>query len=122
MVLVVLLSVFGIFPILSNCQFVPNLNVRNVSRNPDTFLANNENVHFIAIGDWGYGHHHQYEVAEAMGVWCQDNKCDFIISNGDNLRWTLREPVYRYHYKENGSALRYGKFQCGTLHSDILTY
>ena len=90
-VLIVLISFFSIFPILTNSQFIRNdhLNVRNVSRIPNTFLANNENIRFIAIGDWGYGQHHQQEVADAMGIWCQDggggSKCDFIISNGDNF-------------------------------------
>jgi len=91
MAVIVLLSVFSILPIFSNSELVPNdhLNVRNVSRIPDTFLVNNENLRFIAVGDWGYGHHHQQEVADAMGIWCQDedggSKCDFIISNGDNF-------------------------------------
>ena len=40
---------------------------------------------FIAIGDWGEGGKRQHQVAGAMGKWCADHTCDFIISTGDNF-------------------------------------
>ena len=50
-----------------------------------------ENVSFIALGDWGSplcrGQQvsGQKAVAEAMGKWCDSRSCDFIISLGDNF-------------------------------------
>jgi len=51
-------------------------------------LNSHDEFHFIAIGDWGYGHHHQDEVADAMGNFCLWNRCDFIVSTGDNMYTT----------------------------------
>ena len=50
-----------------------------------------ENVSFIALGDWGSPLYRgqqvsgQKAVAEAMGKWCDSRPCDFIISLGDNF-------------------------------------
>jgi len=51
-------------------------------------LKSHDDFHFVAIGDWGSGHHHQDEVADAMGNFCLWNRCDFIISVGDNMYTT----------------------------------
>merc|ERR1711973_619184 len=51
-------------------------------------LNSHDDFHFVAIGDWGSGHHHQDEVADAMGNFCLWNRCDFIISVGDNMYTT----------------------------------
>ena len=78
-------------------------------------LNSHDDFHFVAIGDWGSGHHHQdevqmamrhlyqlyvvmtlkdhvveqsFQVAEAMGNFCLWNRCDFIISVGDNMYTT----------------------------------
>ena len=51
-------------------------------------LTRHDDIHFVAIGDWGSGHHHQEEVAEAIGEFCSRNRCDFIISTGDNMYTT----------------------------------
>merc|ERR1711971_886077 len=39
-------------------------------------LNGHDDFHFIAIGDWGSGHHHQDEVADAIGNFCFWNRCD----------------------------------------------
>lgn len=42
-------------------------------------------LRFIAFGDWGTDMRDQKEDAEAMGKWCDANRCDFIMSTGDNF-------------------------------------
>ena len=79
----------GIYvPILSNAYTVSNVN-RNGSITSHFHFENTDELRFIVIGDWGSGHHHQQEVADAMGHWCYDDdtltKCHFIISTGDNF-------------------------------------
>ena len=44
-----------------------------------------EELRFVAIGDWGSGQSGQRKVAEAMGQWCQHSQSDFILSVGDNF-------------------------------------
>merc|ERR1711971_1349915 len=39
-------------------------------------LNGHDDFHFIAIGDWGSGHHHQDEVADAIGNFCFWNRRD----------------------------------------------
>ena len=71
-------------------------------------LSGEEDIHFVAIGDWGSGHTDQEEVvahfsillqfshflkgvllllqvAAAIGEFCLKNRCDFVISTGDNF-------------------------------------
>ena len=42
-------------------------------------------LRFVAFGDWGTDGSHQKEDAEAIGEWCEENRCDFILSTGDNF-------------------------------------
>ena len=51
-------------------------------------LTHHDDIHFVAIGDWGSGHHHQKEVASAIGDFCFWNRCDFVVSTGDNMYTT----------------------------------
>ena len=51
-------------------------------------LAIQDKIHFVAIGDWGTGHLDQQEVATALGEFCFHNRCDFIVSTGDNMYTT----------------------------------
>ena len=83
------LSFLGTFLIPCNAK-IPNVN--NIGKfdrygymDRQLFLNDQEDLHFIVIGDWGTGRRHQKEIAEAMGKFCQGNKCDFIISTGDNF-------------------------------------
>ena len=66
-------------------------------------FSGEEDIHFVAIGDWGSGASDQEEVsptflhfppffsllflqvAAAMGEFCLLNRCDFVISTGDNM-------------------------------------
>ena len=48
-------------------------------------LSDQSEIHFVAIGDWGSGHLDQDEVATALGEFCFHNRCDFIVSTGDNM-------------------------------------
>ena len=68
-------------------------------------ISGEEDIHFVAIGDWGSGESDQEEVvstfftflilfnvyillcqvAAAMGEFCLLNRCDFVISTGDNM-------------------------------------
>ena len=84
--LLCLLSIY--VPILSNAYTVSNVN-RKGPTTSHFYFENADELRFIAIGDWGSGHHHQDEVADAMGRWCYDDdtltKCHFIISTGDNF-------------------------------------
>ena len=92
------LSFLGTFLIPCNA-YIPNVNNigkfdGNGSMDRQLFLNDQEELRFIVIGDWGSGHQHQKEVAESMGKFCQGwsgNKCDFIISTGDNF---YNEGVY----------------------------
>ena len=79
----------GIYaPILSNAYTVSNVN-QNGSTSSQFYFENADELHFIAVGDWGNGNYSQHEVADAMGRWCYDDntltKCHFIISTGDNF-------------------------------------
>jgi len=48
--------------------------------------ADQYNLHFIAIGDWGRsGEYLQAEVGEQMGLWASKNRTQFVISTGDNF-------------------------------------
>merc|ERR1712126_77199 len=42
-------------------------------------------LRFIAFGDWGTDGSDQKEDAESIGKWCEENRCDFILSTGDNF-------------------------------------
>ena len=64
-------------------------------------LNDQENMHFIVIGDWGSGRHHQKEVADGMGKFCEDSKCDFIISTGDNFYSRGVDSVYDDQFDES---------------------
>jgi len=48
-------------------------------------LSTQDKIHFVALGDWGDGHIDQEEVATALGEFCFHNRCDFIVSTGDNI-------------------------------------
>ena len=87
------LCLLGTFLIPSNAYRGSNINNPfksngNESMARQLILDDQEELRFIAIGDWGSGRQHQKEVADAMGKFCQGwsgNKCDFIISTGDNF-------------------------------------
>jgi len=52
-------------------------------------LSLNENeLSFVIIGDWGADNGKQYKVADSMGKWCEENKCEFILALGDNFYGT----------------------------------
>lgn len=44
-----------------------------------------QELRFVAVGDWGDDDTEQYDIADAMGEWCQIHGCEFIISTGDNF-------------------------------------
>jgi acid phosphatase len=45
-----------------------------------------QTVTFIAIGDWGReGKYLQKETADAMGVYADQYRCDFVLTLGDNI-------------------------------------
>lgn len=45
-----------------------------------------QNITFLAIGDWGReGKYLQKETADAMGIYAEQNKCDFVVTLGDNI-------------------------------------
>ena len=79
------IAILAICPILSNAA-----HFNNVSNSKSSVVfEDSDDIRFVAIGDWGYhGHHHghhQLEVAEALGNWCQYHGCQFIVSLGDNF-------------------------------------
>ncbi len=48
--------------------------------------AQGQIINFMAIGDWGReGKNKQKETADEMGVYADKNKCDFVITLGDNI-------------------------------------
>ena len=57
--------------------------------------TDHDDLHFIALGDWGTGHEDQKDVGDAMGRKCemglygqqlhQSGRCDLILSLGDNI-------------------------------------
>jgi hypothetical protein len=67
-----------------------SLHGRNIGKCTDNQveLTRHDDIHFVAIGDWGSGHHHQEEVAAAIGDFCFWHRCDFIVSTGDNMYTT----------------------------------
>ena len=50
------------------------------------YLSFQGSINFIVLGDFGYfGEGNQTKTALALGEFCSKNKCDFIISTGDNF-------------------------------------
>ncbi len=48
--------------------------------------APGQSVNFMAIGDWGReGQYMQKVTADEMGIYADKNKCDFVITLGDNI-------------------------------------
>jgi len=39
----------------------------------------------LIIGDWGDDNDNQYKVGNAMGRWCEENQCEFVLALGDNF-------------------------------------
>ena len=61
-----------------------NLNHTNQQLSQVNFDEQDE-LKFVAIGDWGSGCRRQKKMAKAIGQWCEQNGCDFILSTGDNF-------------------------------------
>ena len=40
---------------------------------------------FLIIGDWGSDKSKQHKVGSAMGKWCEENICEFVLALGDNF-------------------------------------
>jgi len=58
---------------------------RRVFPNP-TYSNSTDYIHFVVIGDFGFGNGIQKETAVGMANYCANVKqCDFIISTGDNI-------------------------------------
>ena len=61
----------------------------------ETLSVDHDDLHFIALGDWGTGHEDQKDVGDAMGRKCEmglnnqqmvhSGRCDLILSLGDNI-------------------------------------
>lgn len=67
-------------------------------------LADQYDLHFTAIGDWGRnGEDHQSAVAEQMGKWTSQHPNDFIISTGDNFYpsgvVSEHDPLWHYSFE-----------------------
>jgi tartrate-resistant acid phosphatase type 5 len=72
---------------------------------PKAALADNYNLHFMAIGDWGRnGEYDQAEVAKQMGLWGATHPNDFVISAGDNFypKGVVSEtdPLWHYSFED----------------------
>jgi acid phosphatase len=53
---------------------------------PSNLPQNYHPINFIAMGDWGRdGQFNQKETGDQMGIYAANNKCDFVISLGDNF-------------------------------------
>jgi len=75
-----LLLIISPFLVSSSSLYGPGNCINNQVELPDA-----EDIHFVAIGDWGSGHTDQEEVAASIGEFCLLNRCDFVISTGDNF-------------------------------------
>ena len=75
-----LASIVAILLIISNIETANTLAV-----SPLKSKLTSSKLRFIAIGDWGSDRDRQGEDAAAIGHWCAENECDFIISTGDNF-------------------------------------
>eukprot|EP00091_Calanus_sinicus_P022564 TRINITY_DN7215_c0_g1_i2.p1 TRINITY_DN7215_c0_g1~~TRINITY_DN7215_c0_g1_i2.p1 ORF type:complete len:162 (-),score=30.23 TRINITY_DN7215_c0_g1_i2:539-1024(-) len=66
------------------------------------FLDGNDDISFIAIGDWGSRRDRQEQVAKSMGEWCSQDSfnCDFIISTGDNIYSDGVTSVSDHHFDD----------------------
>jgi len=78
---------FTLSPYLASSSSLYTAKHQNVGNciNNQVELTDGEDIHFVAIGDWGSGKTSQEEVAAAIGEFCLLNRCDFIISTGDNF-------------------------------------
>jgi len=50
-----------------------------------TLSLDETKLRFIVMGDWGDDNAEQFKVGSAMGKWCEENKCEFIVALGDNF-------------------------------------
>ena len=49
------------------------------------YQTQEDELHFVALGDWGTGKKDQRKVAKAMGKKCKSSNCQFVMSVGDNF-------------------------------------
>jgi len=50
-----------------------------------TLSLNESELSFLIIGDWGSDKSKQHKVGSAMGKWCEENDCEFVLALGDNF-------------------------------------
>ena len=73
----------SVYVILSLVTYIVKVN--GVAISHSTLDVKSSKLRFVAIGDWGSDRDGQREEAAAIGKWCDENECDFIISTGDNF-------------------------------------
>lgn len=62
---------------VDNAQPVPPFTIENFKDTPS--------VRFLIIGDWGAGSRLQHRIAEQMQKKAEQEKCNFVMSTGDNI-------------------------------------
>lgn len=91
---------------LGNSQDTLNNRAVNGGGGPDQggSLGEGTAVSFVTFGDWGSGSDEQTMVAEAIGNYCSENQCDFILTLGDNFYSngvdSTTDPLWRERYHD----------------------
>ncbi len=66
--------------------------------------STSEELAFIAFGDFGDESAGQKEVARAMKKYCTENKCDFVVTLGDNFQdagvESVNDPLWKSTYRD----------------------
>lgn len=69
-----------------------------------TERSNDKDVAFIAFGDFGDESDGQMDVARAMKKYCAENKCDFVVTLGDNFQdagvESVNDPLWKSTYRD----------------------
>ena len=70
-----------------------------------TAIADDFDIHFLAIGDWGRnGEYDQNRLGKQMGLWAKNNPTEFVISAGDNFypKGVISEfdPLWHYSFED----------------------
>ena len=79
------IDITSIFSFLIHVSVIESKILSHRINQQSNFYHESSSLQFITVGDWGADTAKQMEDANAMGQWCDENKCDFVLALGDNF-------------------------------------